>query len=58
MRKNSAIVLMQEIERLCESNNAYCFVTHEKKPHLTGIKVEVSIKIEPEPVKGENLKAT
>jgi len=48
MKKDSAINFQQELETLCEQNNAFCFITHEKKPHLTGIKVEVSIKVDNE----------
>ena len=48
MKKDSAISFQQELETLCEKNNAFCYVTREKKPHLTGIKVEVSIKVDNE----------
>ena len=46
MNKDLAITFQQELESLCEKNNAFCFVTYEKKPHLTGIKMEVSIKVD------------
>ena len=62
MRKESAIVLMQEIEKLCEGNDQFCDIVFVKRPYLTGIKMEVSIKIGPEsatvPAKeGNRLKA-
>ena len=52
LRKESAIILMQEIEKLCEGNRAYCHITFEKKPLLTGIRMEVIMKLDaPECVK-------
>jgi hypothetical protein len=54
---------MQEIERLCECSKAFCHITFEKKPYLTGIRMEVVMKLDspecmiiPAPER-ENLKA-
>jgi hypothetical protein len=55
INRDFAISLQQEIERLCEKHNVFCSVTHDKKPYLAMIKMEVSIKIEPEHSNGNGL---
>ena len=47
LKRDDAIKFQKLIEDMCEQNNAYCVSTHERKPDLKGIKLEVSIKVEP-----------
>ena len=49
MNKEEALLFQKHIEDLCERNNVFCVSSHEKKPDLKGIRLEVSIKIEPAP---------
>lgn len=46
MIREEAIKFQKFIEDLCERNNVYCSSTHDRKPDLKGIRLEVSIRIE------------
>jgi hypothetical protein len=47
LKKEDAVKIQNEIEAACEKYGLFCFTTHEKKPDLKLIRLEVSIKVEP-----------
>jgi hypothetical protein len=46
MKEADALKLQQELEKICDAKKVWMVVTHERRPDLKAIKVEVSIKIE------------
>ena len=52
LTKDEALKLQNQIEAICEKENVWCGVIHEKKPDLKCIRLELSIKVESK----ENLK--
>jgi len=48
MTKEKAIQFIKVIKDLCDKNDVWRVQTYENKPHLRGIRLELSIKIDPE----------
>jgi hypothetical protein len=57
MTKEDAIQFQKMIENHCQKFNVWFMSTHENKPGLKGIRMELSIKVEPTTtIKGEATK--
>ena len=46
MTKAEAIEFQQKIAKTCEDSKAWFLITHENRPHLGKIKIEISIKVD------------
>ena len=53
MTEQDALEFMNSISEQCRAAGAWFFPTPEYKPDLRGIKIEISIKVDPRLKKGE-----
>jgi len=48
MTKNEALATQDTIKKICDSDGVWLTLTHDLKPDLKMIKMEISIKVEKE----------